>query len=144
MGHSWIGATDLRIGVSAFRRMGVRRCVAIATMFFSIAALYADEPRIVAAEKPWIELPKEAVIHDRDDTGQRWKLSGELPVSLSVARRDFEVCLGRQGWKLESAIPTGTPGQRAELSTWTKGKRKLLLMLSEDAPGTSTFYLGEA
>ena len=116
----------------------------IAAIFMTaVSAASADTVHIAAAAKPWIELPNEAVISDHDDTGTRWKLSGQIPGSLTVARKDFEVCFNRQGWKQLNSTPTGMPGQRAELSTWTKGKRTLILMLSEDEPGRSSFYLGE-
>ena len=101
--------------------------------------------RIVPANKAdaWIELPTGAVLLDQDDTGKRWKLSGEIRVSLTVAKKDFEVCLNRQGWTRKHAIPTGAQGHRSELSTWIKGEHSILLLLSEDLPGACSFYVGK-
>ncbi|MFH0907369.1 MAG: hypothetical protein V1929_01220 [bacterium] len=96
-----------------------------------------------SAEARRLELPREAVVLDRDDTGTRWQLSGTIPVSMTVARKDFEVCLNRQGWKLLHTTPTSVPGQRSELSTWVKGERRLLLMLTESDGRQSVFCIGE-
>lgn len=123
----WIGAISLAAGLAAAAAPGTG------------AVLRVVSPAPAAR---WIELPRAAVVTERDDSGERWKWSGEIPVALTVARRDFEVCLGRQGWARKHAIPTGVPGQRAELQNWQKGGRKLLLLLSEDGPGTSTFRVG--
>ena len=100
--------------------------------------------RIVApqVEASGIELPREAVVLDRDDSGQSWQLSGTVPVSLVTARKDFEVCLNRQGWKLLHTTPTSVPGQRSELSTWVRGKSRLLLLLTESEGGKSVFCIG--
>ena len=101
--------------------------------------------RVVApsAVERALELPREAVVVDRDDSGKQWHLSGTIPVSMNVARKDFEVCLSRQGWKLLHTTPTSVPGQRSELSTWVKGGRKLLLLLSESDGRQSVFSIGE-
>ena len=96
-----------------------------------------------SAESRQLELPREAVVVERDDTGKQWQLSGTVPTSMTVARKDFEVCLNRQGWKLLHTTPTSIPGQRSELSTWTKGERRLLLMLTETEGRQSVFCIGE-
>ncbi len=105
----------------------------------------SNSVRFVApsAESRALELPREAVVLDRDDTGKQWQLSGTMPVAMTVARKDFEVCLGRQGWKLLHTTPTSVPGQRSELSTWVKGDRRLLLMLTEGEGRQSVFSIGE-
>jgi hypothetical protein len=111
----------------------------------SVGFADSNTVRIVPSGKEalWLELPKLAEVLDRDDTGQRWKLSGEIPVSLTVARKDFEVCLQRQGWKLKQTIPMEAEGQKTELTTWTKGARTVLLMLTEDGPALCSWNLGE-
>jgi hypothetical protein len=111
----------------------------------TFATLATAETRIVPSGKEniWLELPKQAVVTDRDDTGQRWKRSGEIPVSFTVARKDFEVALQRQGWKRKQTIPMAVVGQRSELTTWTKDRRTVYLMLQEDGPGRCAWSLGE-
>jgi hypothetical protein len=121
-------------------------CLWLVLALLSVTALAdTNTVRIIPSGKEdvWLELPKLAEVQDRDDTGKRWKLSGEMPVSLTVARKDFEVCLGRQGWQLYQTIPMEMDGQKTELTSWTKDKRTVLLMLSEDGPALCSWYLGE-
>lgn len=118
--------------------------ISLAALLGAPAATDSNAVRIVQAsgEAKSLELPRAAVVTERDRTGQRWEVTGELPAALGVARKDFEIVLGRQGWKLKHTIPTSVPGQRSELQTWIRRDLSLLLMLSEDAPAKTSFSLG--
>ena len=87
--------------------------------------------------------PPLAVIQMQDLSGEGWQQSGEVAGSLPVARRDFDRCLDRQGWMVDKIMPLGNGARRSELSTWTKGGRRLLLMLWEIGPGKCGFSIGE-
>lgn len=100
--------------------------------------------RVVApvSDPKSLTLPRSATVTDRDASGKRWEYSGEIAGSITVARKDFEIALNRQGWQRKNTIPTGLPGQAAELQTWMRGNQSLLLMLSEDAPARTSFHAG--
>ena len=114
------------------------------SVLLATPAATTDTLRVVApdAEAKSLPLPRSATVSDRDKSGQRWEYSGEIAGSITVARKDFEVVLGRQGWRRKNTIPTGLPGQAAELQTWLRGGQSLLLMLSEDAPARTSFHVG--
>ena len=142
--RSLIGATSGGLRARFFLACGMLFGSAMFVRAADSSIAPVGQVRIVAqsAKKPWLELPRAAVVTDRDESGKRWEMSGELPAALDVARKDFGVSLNRQGWTLKQVTPTGLPGQRAELEKWTRGGKELLLMLSEDALGRSSFSVG--
>ena len=90
-----------------------------------------------------LELPKLAVVTDCDESGTRWQVSGELPAALPVAARDFAASMKRQGWRVAHRTPMMAEETKSELWTWIKGGRRMLVMLSEEAPRATAFYIGE-
>ena len=90
-----------------------------------------------------IGLPPLAEVAERDPGMDRWQVTGSLPGAMPVARRDFGLCLDRQGWSRKSTTVTGRPGAVLSLTVWTKGERRLLLMLWEKELGKTRFSLGE-
>lgn len=95
------------------------------------------------AEPESIGLPPLAAVVDSDPGTDRWQVTGSLPGALPVARRDWGLCLDRQGWSKHSATVTGSPGSGVSLTVWMKGARRLLLMLWEKDTGKTWFSLGE-
>lgn len=91
----------------------------------------------------WLDLPPLASVQNTDDSGTTWRLSGELPGNLPVARREFGAALRRQGWRGKLRIPLDRGARKAELVLWSKADRRVLLMLWDTAPGRCGFSIGE-
>jgi len=89
-----------------------------------------------------IRLPPLAVVTEEDDSGRTWRQNGEIRASLEVARRDFEKCLVRQGWRLGKTIPLARGKNRSLLCMWNRKNSRLLVMLKQARPGKCLFSWG--
>ena len=63
-----------------------------------------------------IGLPPLAEVTERDPGMDRWQVTGSLPGAMPVARRDFGLCLDRQGWSRKSTTVAGKPGAALSLT----------------------------
>ena len=109
-------------------------CMALVLALVCVTGSAAPEP---------IGLPPLAKVLDKDPGTDRWQATGLLSGGLPLARREFGLCLDRQGWSKSSKTVTGRPGKNLSVTVWTRGRRRLLLMLWEKGPGTTGFSLGE-
>lgn len=90
----------------------------------------------------WPLPPLAEVTRDADAEGT-WRQTGRISGSLAVVRREFAACFSRGGWNFDKAIPLGRVTATSEITIWTRGSRRLLLMIWEKEAGTCGFAVGE-
>ena len=114
-------------------------------IFIQLLLLPGCIPLPVVAGQPDLDrliLPPLAKRIVRNGSERSWQLRGRLPGAVAIARRDFQRCLARQGWILETTVSLGERRRdESSLTVWHRGTRLLYLLISPLRPGQSDFSL---
>jgi hypothetical protein len=90
----------------------------------------------------WPLPPLAEVTRGADGEGT-WRQTGRIGGSLATVRSEFAAGFSRGGWSFDKAIPLGKVTTTSEIMIWTRGSRRLLLMIWEQEAGTCGFAVGE-
>lgn len=124
---------------------GYARTICIRTVFYTgfTACFIALGTPVYCGESLSVRLPP--LVHDVEDTSGSggWQVTGTISGSPIVASGDFGLCLNSQGWYCTRRISMGSGAETVRLTRWTKGSRRLLLMVWESGAGKTRFALGE-
>jgi hypothetical protein len=86
-----------------------------------------------------VPLPPLAEAGTGGAAGKTWQQAGTIEGSLETVRGDFECSLRGAGWRRDKVIGLG----RSELTTWERGRRRMLMMVWEKEAGRCGFTWGE-
>ena len=74
--------------------------------------------------------------------GDGWQVTGEVPYSYAYARSYLGFQLRREGWSCIQGFTTGAHGE-VEHSVWSKGERRLQMMVWRIGVGRTGYSQGE-
>jgi hypothetical protein len=91
---------------------------------------------------PEVPLPPLAKAGKVDAGKKSWRQSGEISGSVALVQQEFSAALARGGWVLQKSIGLGKGPKRSGLTLWSKGGKKMLLMIWEKHAGRCGFSWG--